>query len=417
MSVADGAAARVTYKAYSTGVITSNSQPVSATDPAAGSAQILRRVSSTLKLDRPPYTSAEVRNDRQLLDVRLGSKRVTGSITGELSPGSYKDFFEAASRGTWEAALSLSNTDLTSVISSSVTSTFTFAGGAPVTLGMRVGHILRFANLATSANNATNYVITGFSGTSNRVVAVYPAPTTDATPDSSFTVTSAGQRLVQPSSSLVERKFGVEHYYEDIDLAKLFTECRVGGFNIGLPAEGMATCDFTLMGRDMEVTTGASAPFFTSPTAETTTGIFAAVNGLLQVGGTTVGVVTGLSLAYNLNPSTASVVGQNYVPEIFLGRANLTGQMTAFLEDATLINDFKNETEISILAYLTTTSDVNSPAMTLYVPRVKFTGDDNPVQGESGQSITLPFQALKYNGTEASTGITGSTIQICDSEA
>jgi len=141
------------------------------------------------------------------------------------------------------------------------------------------------------------------------------------------------------------------------------------------------------------------------------------VNGLLQVGGTTVGVVTGLSLAYNLNPSTASVVGQNYVPEIFLGRANLTGQMTAFLEDATLINDFKNETEISILAYLTTTSDVNSPAMTLYVPRVKFTGDDNPVQGESGQSITLPFQALKYNGTEASTGITGSTIQICDSEA
>jgi len=270
MSVADGAAARVTYKAYSTGVITSNSQPVSATDPAAGSAQILRRVSSTLKLDRPPYTSAEVRNDRQLLDVRLGSKRVTGSITGELSPGSYKDFFEAASRGTWEAALSLSNTDLTSVISSSVTSTFTFAGGAPVTLGMRVGHILRFANLATSANNATNYVITGFSGTSNRVVAVYPAPTTDATPDSSFTVTSAGQRLVQPSSSLVERKFGVEHYYEDIDLAKLFTECRVGGFNIGLPAEGMATCDFTLMGRDMEVTTGASAPFFTSPTAETT---------------------------------------------------------------------------------------------------------------------------------------------------
>jgi hypothetical protein len=55
-------------------------------------------------------------------------------------------------------------------------------------------------------------------------------------------------------------------------------------------------------------------------------------------------------------------VGQNFVPEIFLGRANVTGTATAFFQDSTLIADFKNETEVSILAYLTTTSAVNSPA-------------------------------------------------------
>jgi hypothetical protein len=177
----------------------------------------------------------------------------------------------------------------------------------------------------------------------------------------------------------------------------------------------MATMEVPLMGRDMEVYTTSSAPFFTAPTAETTTGIIAAVNGLLRVAGTTVGVVTGLDLTLNLSPSSEAVVGQNFVPEIFLGRALVTGQMTAFFQDEVLINDFKNETEVSILAYLTTTSAVNTPAMSIFLPRVKFGGADLATQGEQGQSITIPFTALKSDGTTA--GDAGTTIRVVDTEA
>ena len=234
------------------------------------------------------------------------------------------------------------------------------------------------------------------------------------TADTSFTVAQIGRRLIVPSSGHVSRKFGIEHYHQDLDVFQFFTECRSGGFKMALPATGMATVEFPFMGRDMETGSAGSAPFFTSPTAATTSGIFAAVNGLLLVGGTAVGVVTGITMDMNLNPTADAVVGQNFVPEIFLGRANVTGQVTALFEDLTMINYFKNETEVAILVYLTATSAVDSPAVTLFLPRVKFGGADVPMSGEGSQPITMPYQALLYNGTEASTGIAATTFQMCD---
>ena len=233
-----------------------------------------------------------------------------------------------------------------------------------------------------------------------------------------FSVTSngtTGKAVFMPTSSFVSRKFGIEVNNNDVDISRLFTECRVGGFSWKLPATGMATCDIPMMGRDMETYTGASAPFFTAPTAATTTGIFAAVNGLLMVGGVAVGVVTGLDINLNLNPTSDAVVGQNFVPEIFLGRANVTGNVTAFFQDLTMINYFKNETSVSILAYLTTTSTQPAPAMSIYLPKVKF-GDGNVGDsGESGQSITLPFQALLADGL--TTGDESTTMRVVDTQA
>lgn len=414
MSIADGADIRVTYKAYATGAITSNSQPTSSSDPGVGSAQVLRRVASTLSLQKDTYQSAEIRNDRQVVDMRHGVKRVTGSLQGEYSPGTWSDFFQAISRGTWSSVVTASQSDFTSVSADNTTSVFTFTAGNPVTKGLRVGMIIRFASLSDSDNNSKNFVITGFGGTQNRTVSVYPAPDT-MTLDTSFSLTSV-KYLFNPSSSLVSRKFAVEHYYEDNDFHQLFTECRVGSCNIALPATGMATVEFGLMGRDMETASGGSSPFFTSPTAPTTTGIFQAVNGLLKVSGTTVGLVTGLTININLNPSAEPVVGQNFVPEIFLGRTIVTGQVTVLLEDSTFLSYFKDETEISILAYLTTTSAIAAAANTIFLPRVKFTGADIPASGEGAQIVTMPFAAIKSVALAATAGVEPCSFFMSDTE-
>lgn len=414
MALAEGTSASLRYKAYASGVMAANAKAVSATDPAVTGGKILRRVSSSLKLAKDTYQSAEIRTDQQIADFRHGVARVTGSINGEFSPGTYWDFLEAAMKATSAAGTAASNTDFTSVAADNPTSTFTFVSGDPVALGYRVGGILRFANLSDAGNNAKNFLITGFSGTSNRIVTVYPAPNTMGA-DSAFTMAVPGKTLSIPSTGFVARKFAIEKFFSDIDISELFTECRIAGFNIQLPATGMATIDFPMMGRDMEIYTGASAPFFTSPTAETATGIFAAVNGLLRVQGAVVGVVTGLTISNNRNPSADAVVGQNFPPEVFIGRNVITGQMTAELQDETFINYFKNETEIDILAYLTTTSAIGSPAVSIHLPRVKFGDADVPLQGEGAQTISLPFQALKYNG--AAPGVEATTIRIVDTEA
>ncbi|MDP2410355.1 MAG: phage tail tube protein [Pseudolabrys sp.] len=415
MSLAEGVAARVCYKFYSSAAIVPGIAAVSATDPAAGSAQILRRVSSSLALSKDTYQSAEIRSDRQIGDFRHGVKRVAGNISGELSPLTYEQLFEASMRGTWAAAIASDETDLTSVAADNATSKLTFGGGNPVTEGYRVGMGVRFTGLSEADNNGVTFIILAMGGTSNREWTVFPAPA-DMTADSEFEITSVGRSLIIPSASHVKRKVAVEIWNEDVDIARLFTEMRVGGFNVQLPASGMSTVDFEFMGRDMETYAAGDAPFFTTPSAASTTGIIAAVNGLLRVSGETVAVITGLNIQHQMELSGDPVVGSNLLPEIFTGRSVVSGQMTAMFNNVDLINDFKNESEIEILAYLTTTSAPNSPAMTFFLPRVKLGGADLQTQGEGGQMITLPFQALKYEQAATVAGIEPTTLQIWDTE-
>jgi hypothetical protein len=411
MPLSEGVSARLAYKAYSSGVITANSQPSPQSEPGPSGGQILRRVSSTLALAKDTYQSAEIRSDRQIADFRHGTRRVNGNVAGEFSPGTYWDLLEAAFRGTAGTAISKTNADYTSVEASASASTITLGSGDPVTDGFRVGDIIRLSS--ATANNDKNFLITGFSG-SNLILSVYPAPV-DMGADTSFTIATVGESLYVPSSSHVSRKFAFEIWNENIDVARLFKECRVGGFNMQLPATGLSTIEFTVMGRDMELYQDSNSPFFTSPAAASSTGIFAAVNGLLRVNGSVQGVVTGLNIQMNLSPSSDAVVGQNFVPEIFLGRANVSGQVTAFFEDGDLVNNFLDEDEIDILAYLTTTNDDNSPAVSIYLPRVKFGAADVQTAGEGGQTISMPFQALLYSGAGA--GVEDTTIRIVDTQA
>jgi hypothetical protein len=414
MALSEGVSSSLYYKAYSTGVITAGTEATSSSDPGASGGQVLRRVGSTLSLAKNTYESAEIRSDRQRADFRHGIRRVQGNITGELSPASYFDFFEAVHRDTKTASVTLTESDLTSATGSNSGSSFTFASGDPVALGLHVGDIIRFTNLSITADDAQNYLITAFSGTSNRVLTVSPAPT-DQTADVAFSVTRPGKTTIVPLTGHVSRKFLIEHHASDIDVSRVFTECRVSSYRLSLPATGMATCEFGFMGRDMELYTGTNAPFFSAPTAATTTGIVSAVNGSLFVAGSRVGVVTGLDLTCDLAPSAAEVIGQNFVAEIFLGRASVSGSVTAFFQDTTLISNFMNEDEVSIIVDLTTTSAAASPAISIFLPRIKF-GDANlPLQGEGGQTITMPFTALLADGTV--TGVRQSTVYIHDTEA
>lgn len=414
MPLAEGVQVQIAYKAYATGVIDDDSEEDVTSAPGAGSAKITRRVSSQLELQKDTYQSNEILSSRQLVDYRHGGRRVIGGVSGEYSPATYFEWIEAALRGTAVSAITLTQVGLTSLAADSTLSKFTAAAGDPVALGLRVGHIIRLTGMTQTANNDKNFLITGFSGTSNRVIAVSPAPVTEAA-DTSFSLVRTGKDIMVPTTGHVSRKFALEHNYQDIDLTELFTECRIAGFNMQLPATGIATFDTSVMGRNKLVYAGSDSPYFTSPAAATTTGTFQAVNGSLLVDGSLVGVVTGLNISLSLNPSGPAVIGQNFAPEIFLGKANVTGQVTAFLKDGTLLNDFIDETEISIQAFLKTTSAANSPANSILLPRVKFSRGAVAVQGESGQILNLPFQALYYNG--AAIGMPATTIQIQDTEA
>lgn len=415
MPIAENVSARVSFKAYATGAINANAEPNPATEPGPSGARILRRTTADINLEKETYRSEEIRTDRQIVDFRHGAFRATGSLNGELSPATYFSLFEAVHRDTSSGPLTLGNTQFTDVTCDNANSRFVFGGGNPVTEGLRVGDIIRFTNLASTANNNRNFLITGFSGTNNRQVSVRPAPANDPTPDTSFTVTRPGRATLIPTSGHVSRRFAFEVYHEDLDLARLATECRLGSYRLNLPASGMATVGFTFLGRNVYIYTGASAPFFTSPTDATTTGICAAVNGTFLVQNQPMGVVTGVELNVNISPAARPVIGQNFVPEIFLSTTEVSGTVTAFFENETMYDYFRNETEVALLLQMNATSEDNSPAVTIYLPRVKFGAANIPLEGNEGLVATMPFQALRYVGSVA--GVPSSTIRIVDTEA
>ena len=411
MSLAEGVQGVIYYKAYSSGAIVSNVEDLS---PGASGAQTLRRVSSTLNLKKNTYTSAEIRPDRQIFDFRHGARHVDGDIAGELSPGTYFDFFEAVHRDTRAAGANASQSDFTSLAASASALAFTLGSGDPVAKGFLIGDPVRFTGNTASANDGKNFFITSFSGTSNETVHVTPAPV-DSSASTTFTMIAPGKHTIVPASGFVSRKFGIEIHHQDLDQSRLFTEVRATKYALSLPATGMSTATFSFMGRDMVDLSGGAAPYFSSnPAAVTTSGIFAAVNGTLLLSGTQVGVVTGITLQCDLAPTAADVVGQNVPAEIFLSRANVTGSISAYLQDTTLFGDFLNETELELMVQLNATSAANSPVNVIYLPRIKLGGADLSLTGESGQTITAPFQALRYIG--ATPGKANTTIRICDTE-
>lgn len=52
------------------------------TVPVAASAQLLRRVTSTVDLNKDVYQSTEIRPDFQIADYRHGVRRIKGTING-----------------------------------------------------------------------------------------------------------------------------------------------------------------------------------------------------------------------------------------------------------------------------------------------------------------------------------------------
>lgn len=71
------------------------------TTPGTPSMLELRNTGTTLKATKDNFVSDEIRNDRQIVDLRHGLKRIAGDINFELSYGAFDDFLESALFGAW----------------------------------------------------------------------------------------------------------------------------------------------------------------------------------------------------------------------------------------------------------------------------------------------------------------------------
>jgi Phage tail tube protein len=383
------------------------------TIPAASAAQLLRRVTSQIDLSKDVYQSNEIRPDMQIADYRHGVRRIKGSLNGELSPGAYADQFGAMLKRDFAAVAPITGAGIT-IAGAGPSYTITRAAGSFLTDGVKVGDVLRLSvGTFNTANLSKNLWVTGLTATVATVLVLNSTALVAEGPISGSTVTVQGKKTFIPTSGQTDVSYSLEHWFNDISQSEVFSGVKFDKCALNLPPTGMATVQFDVLGQNM---TTAQARYFTSPTAISSTGVVAAVNGLLQINGSTQVVVTGLSLSIDPTFSGDPVVGANTVPNLFAGPVNVTGQFTAYFTDAVLRDLFVNETETSLMVALTTDNTASAQVVSFVLPRIKV-GGAGKNDGTGGVVQTFPFQALLNVAGGAGIATEATTLSIQDTAA
>ena len=387
-------------------------QTVLGTKATASGAQVLRRTSSGIELKKNTFQSNEIRTDYQVADFRHGSKFVEGPISGEISPATYKDFMAAAVRKDFVAGASISSLTLTTA-GSGPTYTITRSAGSWITDGVKAGDIVRVTAGLAAGNLNKNYLVASLTATVLTVYVLNGSTISAQSAIAACTLSVTGKKTFTPQTSHTSDYFTIEQWYgTGVAMSEQFYDCRVNTMDIQIPASGMATCSFGFLGRNLDI---GSAAYFTSPTAATTSGVMAGANGLLIVGGSSVGNVTSMNFTLNGSMTKEDVVGANSTPDVFSGSVLVSGQMTILLENDTYMQMFEDETEASVTMTLTATTAANSDFVSFTMPRIKVGGNSKD-DGQKGIVQTVPFTAL-LNTSSATNNGDVTTLMIQDSLA
>lgn len=356
---------------------------VTPNDPAL---DYIRILNTTLGLSKDSLQSEEIRADRQIADFRLGANRVLGDINFELSYGSFDQFLEAVLlSATWVAPAD------TGVGTFSATATgYSRAAGDFVAEGFKVGQTV----------TSVGFIGAGFSGRS--VISAVDALTMDTTiigvgshgveaGDADEQIT-ASQSI---SAGTTRSSYSIVRYFADILTADkpyyIYRGIEFNSIALSIAANKMITGTFSVIGKSQELAedlTGLGTP--TYPPASTTSPLDS-FTGTLDEGGTTIAVITEISMNLVNGIEPRFVVGSKDGIRPSVARSNLTGQITAYFENSALVEKFVNETESSITFSL---PDAAGNLQKIRIPRIKYTGGQPDVAGEGPVTLTMPFQAL-----------------------
>lgn len=374
------------------------------TKAVAAGGSYLRRVTGSFQLEKESYSSNEILTSQQVRDMRHGTRKSTGSISGEISGSGYEDFIQAILRKDFVAGATTGA--VVTISATATTNLFTRSSGSYITDGFGVGSVISNSGFAAAGNNGL-FVVTAISTTVLTVLPLAGQVIVTVIAGATVTILEKGRKTYIPLTAHTDDSFTFEEYYPEIPLSRTFLGQQVDTMAISMQPNAMATIDFGFLGKDAEAATGTA--YFTSPTAIGSEASYTGSDGLLLINGTSNGVVTSLSLNVASNIQQESVIGSNSIGAKSRGKVMVTLDGSAIFDSSTILNYFDGETEIS-MQYIFMSAD-DTQAFSIYLPRVKI-GTGNTDDGEKVIILTFSGQALEYTG--AGVGVEKTTIKIQD---
>ena len=202
--------------------------------------------------------------------------------------------------------------------------------------------------------------------------------------------------------------FSVEDAATDISQFRLFTGVSVSTLAVSIKPNQMVTGTFGLVGKDMTV---AGTSIDAIKTAASTNQPFDSYSGLMEIGNSGVAptasaIITGIDFTISNELAPTYVIGSPSTPQLEYGMAMVEGTITAYFENAALINRFINEVQTGIRVSVDDPTGVSD--YTFFFPRVKINAADIPVDGPTSRIITMPFVALYDTVENTSVSLTRS---------
>lgn len=383
--------------------------------PASGTGgQIMRRETSNLTLAKDTYENNEIVSHQQSTGSAHGLRKLTGKVSGVISPGTYSTLLASLLRAPFAAVTPTTAVALT-IAGTPGAYTVTRGTGSYLTDGYKIGQVIRLSVGSLHANNINkNLLIVGLTATVATVRVLNATVMNAEGPIAGCTVTAIGKICKPPLTGHTNEYWTVEEWYPDVVQSELGTDVQIGKADIGLPSTGNATINFDLIGLNMS-TSGAQV--LTTPTAETTTPVLTAVNGVVLMNGAAVANITGATLTIDGSTnSIGAVVGSNVAPDTQRGRIMVSGQITAFYQDGVLPGLFDAATVTSIVIVLAQDATATAKFVAFTVGALKLSGSA-PDDGEKAIIRTFPFVGELNSAGGAGTAYEQAIISIQDSDA
>ena len=332
----------------------------------------------SLELTKDRVSGNDIQPDRMLRVDRHGNRQAGGDIVVDLRKGDFDPFMESAFMSTFADSASLATT---AASSTSGTATITFA--TQPTPPFPVGSAVTVAGVTPAGFNGT-FTVTACTTTSVSFLNGTTGPQTVA-----GTVRNRALKVGTTPRSLT-----IEDAAADIAQFRLFTGMTVNTMAVSIKPNSMIATTFSMIGRDMTISGTSVDPTKDASTVNQPFDSYSGTMGIGNAGGalSSVAIITGIDFSITNALAPTFVIGSATTPQLEFGMATVEGTITAYFEDATLINRFINETTS---AFQVTVNDPSGASnYTFHFPRVKINGATVPVDGPLSRIVTLPFVAL-----------------------
>lgn len=343
------------------------------TTPSTPTGQILNCTNCSLGQTNETQVSNFIRSDTNRAGIVRTGINAGGDLGIELQYGAYDDLIAAALRATWGATIAIS---ATTISAAAADNSFNDSGSGFGSIV--VGQWVRVAGFATAANNGYFRVLTKTTGK------ITVAGGTLVNESASPTVTIKGALL---KNGTTDKSFTIQRDLQDVSQRLIFKGQRVSTFALNLGLKAIANGSFSFLGMQG---TRSGTSIWSATTAAVTTDSMNSVNDVKKVfiDDTLLSVdLTQIDFSVSTNAEALNAIGTLFATDIKTGSIGVTGTLTEYFEDGTLLDKSLAFTPFQ-LSFVT--EDAAGNAYVWDLPQCYITGG-SPSNPGIDQVITSPY--------------------------